>query len=160
MAYKSYKHLSNIKVSLDFSTKIYEWPGEKESLQIKEILLMPAHCAEQGNNLSTLQEAIANKVPVRVEKYENFIILRAGSTDHIGTLYIDGEESEKLMKEDLKESNGILGYWDTNCVGFVVAKKLPLLAKNLKHFLENLSSAEIYHMKPELFQNIDGLILK
>ena len=148
MAYKSYKHLSNFDVNLKFSTKIYEYPNKSEKLQIKDILLQPAHCAEQNHGISYLQQVIADKVPVNVEEYRNFKIFRLGRPfSSVGTLYIADENVEDLMEEDLKASSGMLGYWDSNCVCFVIHNKYPLMAEAIKTFLENLTSAELIYSR-------------
>lgn len=165
MPYKTYKHLSNFDLTLKFSTKLYEYPNMREKLQIKDILLHPAHCPEQNHGIAALQHAISNKTPLIVEEYKNFKIFRISDTyrhggyTHVGTLHIDNEENEALMEADLLASNGMLGYWDESRLAFVVHNDYPILAEAIKTFLENLTSAELKYM--EIFTDtLIGLSLK
>ena len=164
MPYKTYKHLSPIDLTLKFTPKIYDYPCNPEKLQINEILLKPAFCAEQERGITALQHAIT-KTDLIVEEYKNFKIFRIsdtyrqGSYTHVGTLFIANENVEALMEEDLMASNGILGYWDESRLAFVVHNDYPILAEAIKTFLENLTSAELKYMP--IFKNtLEGLSLK
>ena len=165
MPYKTYKHLSPIEVTLKYTPKICEYPHNPEKLQIKEILLKPAFCAEQERGITALQHAITTKTALIVEEYKNFKIFRIsdtyrqGSYTHVGTLFIANENVEALMEEDLMASNGILGYWDESRLAFVVHNNQPLMAKAIKSFLENLTSAELKYM-PIFKDTLEGLSIK
>lgn len=102
--------------------------------KIIDLHLDMAECTEQENGIQQLKTLFDEKVPVEVDSYDGFKIVRIGTPKAI---WLPDEKACSFIRDDLERYNGMLAYWDSVSIAFVVQQ--PRLAEMLRQFLSNVS---------------------